>query len=110
MGDIGEDLEVWYQHYPRHVAKKAAKRAYEKARKEASALELLEGIGRYLLTKPSYADYCFPATWLNQGRWMDDLPAALSSDWQAQCAHRPKCLSRGACDIRRRIETGRMVS
>lgn len=66
------DFEVFWQAYPRKVGKLAAMKAYAKARKIATAAELLTGIERYKRLKPAYADYCHPATWLNQGRWMDE--------------------------------------
>jgi hypothetical protein len=31
----------------------------------------LDGIAQYMKTKPAYADWCHPRTWLSQGRWLD---------------------------------------
>jgi hypothetical protein len=74
---------IWYEQYPRHVGKLAAERAFLKARRIADLEELIDGIARYRKTKPSYADWAHPATWLNQGRWMDEpdgkAPAAADN-------------------------------
>lgn len=51
-------------------------KAYDKARKLATDAEILAGVEQYKKSKPAYADYCHPATWLNQGRWMDEPDTA----------------------------------
>lgn len=84
-------FDEFWARYPRHVGKLAAQKAYVKALKLATATEILAGIERYKQAKPSYADYCFPATFLNQGRWMDEAPQS-SSD----CQHDPPCPSKWA--------------
>lgn len=92
--------------YPRKVGKLAAEKAYRQAVKQASAGELLEGVQRYLRTKPSYADWCHPKTWLNQGRWMDEASASGSqmtpgttsrTEWV--CQHEPHCPHWTACAV-----------
>jgi len=65
-------FEAFWKTFPRHVGKLAALKAYTKARTIATAEEILDGVERYKRTKPPYADWCFPATFLNQGRWMDE--------------------------------------
>lgn len=32
----------------------------------------MDGVRRYLTSKPAYADWAHPETWLNKGRWMDE--------------------------------------
>jgi len=66
------DFAEWYSRYPRKVARGSALKAYIAARKKASAQELLDGIARYRATKPDYADWAHPATWLNGERWLDE--------------------------------------
>lgn len=63
---------AFWAAYPRKVGKIAAEKAYRKALKLAGHDELMDGVARYLKSKPPYADWCHPATWLNQGRWMDE--------------------------------------
>lgn len=65
-------FEAFWKAYPRHVGKLAAIKAYAKARRLASAADILAGVERYKRLKPAYADFCHPATWLNQGRWLDE--------------------------------------
>lgn len=74
-----DDFEAWWKAYPRKVGKLAAKKAYEKARRTASAAELLAGIDAYRESKPHYADFCHPTTWLTQGRWLDEPDPAASA-------------------------------
>lgn len=92
------DFSEWWSAYPRRVGKLAALKAYTKARSMASAQELLSGIDRYKRAKPDYADFCFPATFLNQGRWMDEADAGtVYEPWT--CPHDPPCGNRASCAI-----------
>ena len=86
------EFQDWWMHYPRKVGRLAALKAYEKARKVASQDELLKGVAQYVKYKPGYADFAHPATWLTQGRWMDEwdappkpLHAAPFVDWYDEC-------------------------
>jgi len=90
-----DDFEAFWRAYPRKVGKLAAERAYGKARKLATAEELLAGVARY--RKPSYADWCHPTTWLNQGRWLDEPGTAAPAPWV--CSHTPHCAGRNACRV-----------
>jgi len=68
--------------YPRHVAKIAARKAYDRACKLVSEEMILEGAKRYANAQNG-ADQKFtkhPATWLNGGCWEDE-PAV------SQCTH-----------------------
>ena len=73
------DFDLWWDQYPHKIGKKAALRSYERARKEASAQTLLDGVKAYIRHKPRERSWCNPATWLNQGRW-DDEPATAGGD------------------------------
>lgn len=66
------DFDHFWASYPRRTAKLTAVKAYERARRLASADDIMAGVERYKQRKPEYADWCHPATWLNQGRWMDE--------------------------------------
>lgn len=83
MGEDGAakdaEFETWYAAYPLHVAKARARSAYWAARKKVSAEVLLEGISRYRAIKPQYADWRYPATWLNGESWNDEAPTETVS-------------------------------
>ena len=65
---VGFD-EFW-EAYPRKVGKLAALTAWK--RLKPPLVPALAAIARYRQTKPADIDFCHPATWLNQGRWMDE--------------------------------------
>lgn len=100
--------EFWAA-YPRHVGKLAAIKAYAAARKLASAEDILAGVERYKASKPAYADWCHPSTFLAQGRWMDedDTPRVQQvqvQDWR--CQHQPACYNVSAHMVRLAKERG----
>lgn len=65
-------FDLFWQAYPRKMGKLAAQKAWAKAAKLADPKEIIAGIEPYKAHKPDWQDYCHPATWLNQGRWMDE--------------------------------------
>lgn len=79
--DLDAEFDAFWGHYPRRVGKKAAHAAFVKARKTTS----LEDIARGLMAQLSgqlAGDTKFvphPATWLNQGRWADDVQRPRSA-------------------------------
>ncbi len=80
---------AWWAVYPRKTARPTAAQAYAKARKKASAQELLAAARAYAqrpVEDPKFL--CMPATWLNQERWADeDLKPFLGTpeDWLRDC-------------------------
>lgn len=76
------EFEKWYDGYPRKVAPGAALKAYRRARKKAEAAELLAGVEMYRRTKPDYADWKHPATWLNGECWLDEAGGANGGNGQ----------------------------
>ena len=100
-------FEAFWKHYPRRVGKLAAIRAYEKARRLANAEEILAGVERYKRTKPQYADWAHPSSWLNAGRWMDEDDAKPVRT-QQPCTHTPPCYNVWACLVKRAKEEGRV--
>jgi uncharacterized protein YdaU (DUF1376 family) len=69
---IGGDaaFEIWWGLYPRRVGKIKARKAYHRACKVAAPDDLAEAVRR--ATWPADAKFIpHPATWLNEGRWMD---------------------------------------
>ena len=71
-----EFASSWWSTYPRKVAKETARRAYRMARRKASLDDLLAGVEAYVRNKPDWADYAYPASWLNGGRWADEHETA----------------------------------
>lgn len=63
---------TFWSLYPRKVGKLAAMKAWAKAVKLDTPENIIAGIEPYKAHKPEWQDYCHPATWLNQGRWMDE--------------------------------------
>jgi hypothetical protein len=74
-------VEEIYQAYPRKVGKKAALAAIRRACRTIPAQDLLAFVQRYATARDGQdAKYTpLPATWFNQGRWMDD-PANWKDD------------------------------
>lgn len=78
------DFDRWYAAYPRHVGKTDARRAYQRAVKQASPTILLAAVQRYAADPnlPEKRFIPYPARWLNRGGWDDEscpranLPAA----------------------------------
>jgi hypothetical protein len=67
-----EGFDDWWKGYPQKVGKGAAEKAWPKARKLVSIDELSAAVGRYIESKPPDREWCHPATWLNQKRWLDE--------------------------------------
>lgn len=64
-------FDEWWSVYPHKVGKQAARKAYDKAVEITDHDVLVEGVHRYVATKPADRPWCNPATWLNQHRWED---------------------------------------
>ena len=65
--------------YPKHIAKQSAVKAFEKLKPDEKILEaMLKAIARQKESKQWEKDggafIPYPATWLNQRRWEDELP------------------------------------
>lgn len=81
--DLDAEFAKFWEHYPRHTGKKAARAAYARARRSADVRAIAQGLLRQLPslrdTDPKYVPH--PTTWLNQGRWEDEVqPAAVGQD------------------------------
>lgn len=87
------DFEEFWLAFPRRVGKLAAQKVYQKARRGGVTQEaLLDGIAAYRRSKPDYADWCHPRTWLMQGRWMDEGAPVVPDYYQGwNCPHTPSC-------------------
>lgn len=91
---VESDFLDFYAAYPRHVGKEAARRAFEKAVKAGTpAADIIEGARHYAAataaagTETRYIAH--PATWLNAGRWSDDMQDAAPVEltpWEKKTA------------------------
>ena len=81
-GGYAADFEGFWSAYPRKVGKDAAWRAWKNRQREKSlpelpellqALERARGCAQWQREGGQYIPH--PATWLGQGRWMDEPPA-----------------------------------
>jgi hypothetical protein len=79
-------FNAFYEAFPRHQGKGAARKSYERARGKTDEAAILAGAERYRDDPNRDAEFtCLPATWLNQERWGDDpLP------WRAGNGQPPK--------------------
>jgi len=75
------DFELWYQAYPKKVAKEAASKAWSKQKKIMPTLgDMLKALDRQKLSTEWLNNggkfIPYPATYLNQGRWADEVQTA----------------------------------
>lgn len=70
-----DEFDQWYSRYPKKEAKEAARKAFVKARKSVDLKALIEGADKYAAAmKDKDRQYvALPATWLNAGRWADEI-------------------------------------
>jgi hypothetical protein len=100
---LEQEFAEFWNHYPRRIGKLAAQRAYVTARKRATPDAILAGVMLYKQSMPQEERFRpHPATWLNQGRWMDELPGDRQfqkeqRDWFEEC----KEVHGGACGLNR---------
>ena len=80
---LDAEFETFYSQYPRKIAPAKARQAYRAARKKATLTDILAGLDTYKRTKPSYADWAFPSTWLNGERWLDQAEPDPADPWEA---------------------------
>lgn len=112
-------FDAFWSHYPRRVGKLVAMKAYEKAMKLATHEQIMAGVELYRAHLPREAQYiAHPATWLNQGRWLDEyedavllsklkaapisavLPMLADPTWRpsVDCIHGRGCYTRATCE------------
>ena len=71
--DTNTKFDLFWNVYPRKVAKKSAEAAFVKAIKHTPFALILSGAGRYANDPNRVEAYtAHPATWLNAHRWLDD--------------------------------------
>lgn len=103
-----EGFSQFWAAFPRKVGKLAAIKEWNKLNVDPQfEAEILAGVERYKRTKPAYADWCHPRTWLSQGRWTDQVEPVVTTQaatmsgawngelasWIRECTHEPRCQS-----------------
>lgn len=99
-----ELFEAWWQRYPKKVGKLAAKRQWDRIRPTP---ELFDKMLTALAWQEKQGDWRdrqfipYPATWLCQGRWLDEPHGApvvpVRAPWV--CRHVDPCANREMCQI-----------
>jgi hypothetical protein len=109
------DFAAFWAAYPRRVGKDAARKAFDRRRSDVTleavlaALELQKASQQWQRDGGRYVPH--PATWLNQGRWQDEVDTSgngLSHDEWAlaaeirrkaygRCPHEQPCASYDEC-------------
>lgn len=79
--DCSDLFNQFWTAYPKHIAKQSAVKAFEKLKPDEKLLEaMLKAIARQKESKQWEKDggafIPYPATWLNQRRWEDELAQA----------------------------------
>lgn len=69
----------WYSAYPHKVGRGQAMKAFPKALAKADLQTLIDGVQRYIKTKPKDVSWANPATWLNGERWADQPASSGAS-------------------------------
>lgn len=80
--NIKKDFDDFYNLYPRKVGKEAARKKFCVVRKTIDQKKLIDGVKAYAESvKGKEVEFiAHPATWLNQGRWDDELRPP-KEDW-----------------------------
>lgn len=90
QSEYTQEFETWYKHYPIKKGKDAAFRSWQKIKKSgrASPEELTEAIinqvrSRHFTNHRNEDFIPNPATWLNQGRWKDEIKGGVGGiNWE----------------------------
>lgn len=77
----GASFDAFWNVYPRHVGKAAARKAWDRAVKRADVETILAGAGRYAaeVSGRDLQHVAHPTTWLNADRWDDEAGANRGS-------------------------------
>lgn len=86
-----EGFAAFWMAYPRKIAKGAAIRAYSKALRLTTPVELLAAATRYATERQGQDEKftAHPASWLNAQRWEDEAPAPTTDPVKAWLAAHP---------------------
>lgn len=73
-------FDAFWQAYPHKVGKQTARKAFRNAGL-VPLTALVSAVQDYIRTKPPDRQWCNPATWLNQERWLDQPARAGPVDY-----------------------------
>lgn len=80
-----DEFDKFWSQWPLKVAKAAAFRAFQRARKVAPVETIMDGLKKYTASKPEWQAWAHASTWLNGRRWEDQLSvtarAPATTDW-----------------------------
>lgn len=107
LSSSDSEFEEFWLAYPRKVGRKDAKRAWVKARDKPPIFEILVALMNQQASDQWQREngqfIPHPATWLNQGRWADQLPAkpkSLMEEFIERGKHGPGTVLQGLADAR----------
>lgn len=107
LSSSDSEFEQFWLSYPKKVGKKDAKRAWVKARDRPPLVDLILALNRQKESlqwqKENGQFIPNPSTWLNQGRWADQLapkPKSLMEEFIERGAHGPGAVLQGLADAR----------
>lgn len=99
VSEYSQGFLLFWEAYPRRVAKKAAYVAWQKAAKlgTVTAKEIIQAIKKqvaagHFTNEKGETFYPHPATWLNGGRWEDEISGNGDGSGQGQLPLGPKKL------------------
>ena len=107
-----DSFEQFWTNYPKKVGKDAARKAWEKRRPDQALVKTFLGAVAHQRQSPQWRKdggqfIPNPATWLNQGRWQDELQDGKRSAFERpRCQHEPTCATTGLCYRIQEIESG----
>lgn len=89
-----DDFDLFWAHYPRKVAKGAARKAFVQAVKKTTLDAMLKALHwqRPQWQEPKFTPH--PATWLRAERWDDEPPRQMQKDADADHAMRSREVGR----------------
>lgn len=67
-----QDFEEFWKAYPHKVGRKANIPIFQKCREQYSQQQIMDGLERYIKSKPPDRAWCNPSTFLNQERFNDE--------------------------------------
>jgi hypothetical protein len=78
LAEVTPEFTRFFEAYPHKVGKLRAVKEFATVRRKGIALEtIMDGLARYVASKPADRPWLNPATFLHQGRW-EDQPAAVA--------------------------------
>jgi len=94
------DFADFWDHYPNHKGKEAALKAWRKLNPDTNLIGVMASALAWHRRQPQWTKdrgqfVPMLSTWINGRRWEDEpfeVPQPrVSSDWQDECQHQPKC-------------------